>query len=198
MLTSIRTQLIIVLLALLVLLLLQGFNSRQNQTLLINGLESTGRAVVDVALVKELEREVLDLQRNVLIYKENASESAVRRFEQLTLDIDTKLTRLESAEITQDIDLADEDVLSRMRGHLASYQSNFRDVVSARAKRDELIDRGSLTDIIAFKQRIDAIAQRSGIPPSTIATLRQNALIAENAVLKYLTSPELSLLSTFK
>ncbi|GGW93075.1 ATP-binding protein [Alteromonas halophila] len=197
MLSSIRTQLVLVLSALVILLLLQGVIARQNQTVLIDGLQSTGQAVVDVARVKELEREILDLQRNVLIYKENASESAVRRFERLMLQIDDKLTRLEQTNITQNTPLADKETLTRMRGHLESYQNNFRDVVKARATRDELVDRGSLTDIIAFKQYIADVSEGSAMPPATVASLKHDALIAENAVFKYLISPERALLTTF-
>ena len=78
--SSIRTQLIIVLVALVSLLLIQGMLARQNQQVLNDGLEITRQAINDVSLVKELERDVLDLQRNVLIFKETASLSAVNRF----------------------------------------------------------------------------------------------------------------------
>ncbi len=198
MLRSIRTQLVLVLVALVMLLLLQGYIARESQTLLIDGLDKTGRAVVEVARVKELEREVLDLQRNVLIFKENASESAVRRFERLMLEIDEKLNLLEDTNITQNTDLADEDVVKRMRGHLEAYQNNFRDVVRARSIRDELVDRGSLTDIIAIQHYLDQAEERTALPAETVAALKQDALVAENAVLKYLTSPDLSLLADFR
>ena len=79
--SSIRTQLIIVLVALVSLLLIQGMLARPNQQVLNDGLEITRQAINDVSLVKELERDVLDLQRNVLIFKETASLSAVNRFE---------------------------------------------------------------------------------------------------------------------
>ena len=79
--SSIRTHLIIVLVALVSLLLIQGMLARQNQQVLNDGLEITRQAINDVSLVKELERDVLDLQRNVLIFKETASLSAVNRFE---------------------------------------------------------------------------------------------------------------------
>ena len=79
MLASIRTQLVLVLIALVTLLLLQSYIARENQAALIKGMTATSTAVVDVSLVKELERDVLDLQRNVLIFKENASQSAVTR-----------------------------------------------------------------------------------------------------------------------
>ena len=67
MLSSIRTQLILVLIALVALLLVQGYIARENQSVLSSGMAASSRAVVDVGIVKELERDVIDLQRNVLI-----------------------------------------------------------------------------------------------------------------------------------
>ena len=94
MLSSIRIQLITVLLALIALILAQGFIARENQEVLNKGVASASKAVVDVALVKELERDVVDLQRNVLIFKENASKSAITRFSRLMVTINNKLDKL--------------------------------------------------------------------------------------------------------
>ena len=54
MLSSIRIQLITVLLALIALILAQGFIARENQEVLNKGVASASKAVVDVALVKVL------------------------------------------------------------------------------------------------------------------------------------------------
>ena len=106
MLSSIRIQLITVLLALIALILAQGFIARENQEVLNKGVASASKAAVDVALVKELERDVVDLQRNVLIFKENASKSAITRFSRLMVTINTKLDKLalvdEDKEIQED------------------------------------------------------------------------------------------------
>jgi len=74
MLSSIRIQLITVFLALITLILVQGFIARKNQEVLNEGISFASKAVNDVGIVKELERDVVDLQRNVLIFKENASK----------------------------------------------------------------------------------------------------------------------------
>ncbi len=100
MLASIRTQLVLVLIALVTLLLLQSYIARENQAALIKGMTATSTAVVDVSLVKELERDVLDLQRNVLIFKENASQSAVTRFERLMTTINEKLDTLSQSQVS--------------------------------------------------------------------------------------------------
>ena len=51
MLASIRTQLVLVLIALVTLLLLQSYIARENQAALIKGMTATSTAVVDVSLV---------------------------------------------------------------------------------------------------------------------------------------------------
>lgn len=70
MLSSIRIQLVTVLLALIVLILFQSFIAHENQAVLNRGVETATKAVNAVGIVKELERDVVDLQRNVLIFKE--------------------------------------------------------------------------------------------------------------------------------
>jgi hypothetical protein len=70
MLSSIRIQLITVFLALITLILAQSFIARKNQDVLSKGVSSAANAVINVGIVKELERDVVDLQRNVLIFKE--------------------------------------------------------------------------------------------------------------------------------
>ena len=145
MLSSIRTQLILVLIALVALLLVQGYIARENQSVLSSGMAASSRAVVDVGIVKELERDVIDLQRNVLIYKENASQSAVTRFERLMLSINKRLDELADP-VTQNGEIDDTYVLSRMHKHLSAYQENFRQVIDARSRKDDLIIDGSLSD----------------------------------------------------
>ena len=146
MLSSIRTQLIAVLVALVALILAQGFIARENQVILSDGVSSAAKAVVDVGLVKELERDVVDLQRNVLIFKENASQSAITRFGRLMVTINAKLDQLAQAD-TLDVQADDDYILNRMREHLSAYQENFNQVVDARSERDNLVAYGTLSDI---------------------------------------------------
>jgi len=195
MLSSIRTQLVLVLIALVSLLLLQSYIARLNQSSLSLGMEASARAVVDVGLVKELEREVVDLQRNVLIFKENASQSAVTRFERLMLSINRKLDQLAVSQA--EIETADDTyVLSRMRKHLNAYQENFKQVIDGRSQRDNLIVEGSLSGILAIKRLLtasrDTLANRSDAEQINfkIAT-------AENAILKYLMTPDMALITQF-
>lgn len=196
MLSSIRVQLVLVLFALVALLLGQSFIARENQAVLSSGITSISKSVIDLSLVEELERDVIDLQRNVLIFKESASSSAVTRFERLMLSITNKLDLLESTDRVKET-FRDPLIISRMRDHLTSYQENFKQVIDARAERDNLILDGSLPDIIALKRYLDKANNNSEISDDTLAQMYPHILRAENAVLSYLINPKMSLIDTF-
>lgn len=196
MLSSIRVQLVLVLFALVALLLGQSFIARENQAVLSSGITSISKSVIDLSLVEELERDVIDLQRNVLIFKESASSSAVTRFERLMLSITNKLDLLESTGRVKKA-FTDPLIISRMRNHLTSYQENFKQVVDARSERDNLLLEGSLPYIIALKRYLDKANNNSELSDDTIAQVYSHILRAENAVLNYLINPEMSLIDTF-
>lgn len=194
--SSIRTQLVLVLVALVGLLLLQGVIARSNQTVLANGIEASGQAVIDVGLVGALERDVLDLQRNVLIFKETASHSAVTRFERLMRAIKQKLTELEDSRLSGLPDYQAEDTLNRMRQHLTSYHMNFKEVVEARAERDELLARGSLFGSFEISSKI-AAQDNSVIAGESMARLQYFLSRAESAALQYLIAPDSDYITAF-
>ena len=195
--SSIRTQLIIVLVALVALLLIQGMLARQNQLVLNDGLEVTRQAINDVSMVKELERDVLDLQRNVLIFKETASLSAVNRFERLMLSIEHKLQQLSESPGSSTDRTAEDNALKRMRSHLEDYQENFIAVIDARAKRDELVHSGSLTDILELRQSLRDLAAAASAPTTFLNEINLKLDAAESASLQYLISPSLEQITAF-
>jgi hypothetical protein len=84
--TSLKSQILLFSLTLALLLGLQIILSRDIYATLVNNLDITQETIKEVSLVRELERDVIDLQRNVLIYKSSASESAIERFVVLMLD----------------------------------------------------------------------------------------------------------------
>jgi signal transduction histidine kinase/ActR/RegA family two-component response regulator len=193
--SSIRTQLIAVLVALIALILAQGFIARQNQVILSNGVSSAAKAVIDVGLVKELERDVVDLQRNVLIFKENASQSAITRFGRLMVTINAKLDELEQADSPEV--QADDDILTRMRDHLNAYQENFNQVVDARSERDNLVASGTLSGITTLERTLQDALDRNVLNEASIDSALTLLLRAENAMLKYLSKPDIKYTTSF-
>ena len=194
--SSIRTQLILVLVALIGLLVFQGMIARTNQSALANGIEASGQAVIDVGLVGALERDVLDLQRNVLIFKETASQSAVTRFERLMRAIEQKLTALESSHLARLPEYQAEDTLNRMREHLTSYDINFKEVVEAREQRDELLASKTLFGSFDLATQVPN-SDVNLMQPGAHAQLKYLLSRAETAALQYLIAPDSAYIDAF-
>ncbi|MFQ3218407.1 MAG: hypothetical protein ACI96W_000751, partial [Paraglaciecola sp.] len=129
---TIKSQILIVALILVLLLLSQVFISRSNQATFANNLDLTQQAVVKVSLVRELERDVLDLQRNVLIYKNSASQSAIARFNSLIDSTQNNLNKVEQLTLNDPQVEVYQGYISTMRTHIANYQDNFSSVVTGR------------------------------------------------------------------
>ena len=196
MLSSIRIQLITVFLALITLILAQGFVARKNQEVLSKGVSSAANAVINVGIVKELERDVVDLQRNVLIFKENASKSAITRFSRLMVTINSKLDTLDAAEQSGGKE-SDRYILSRMREHLNAYQENFSQVVNARSERDNLIAQGTLSDITFLNTLLDEALTKGEVSIVLVEEAKTSLIRAENAMLKYLMKPDMRFIQSF-
>lgn len=201
MLRSLKIQVFIVIFILMALLILQAMMSRNNTKSFVANSDRSQSAVTKVNLVGELERDVLDLQRNVLIYKETASSSAVSRFETLMGDIDTNLERLE----TLSPDEADaeryQDYLSRMRSHLADYEDNFTTVVEGRSRRQAMFEEGLLADINTVLQTLENIQLASNSTPVQSVNLSQisyHISQAQIATLKYVLTPGFEQVSAFQ
>ncbi|WP_263406938.1 hybrid sensor histidine kinase/response regulator [Salinimonas profundi] len=184
-LSSIRAQIILVLAALVILLLLQGVIARANQAVLFEGVSASGQAITDIGQVRALQRDILDLQRNVLIFRETASDSAVSRFERLMQAIEQKLENLESSRLARLPMQQTREMLNSMRHHLQAYQNNFKDVVDARARRDDTLSTASL-----FNQFED-----SRLIPASLSGAQENAIRlqlsqARSAALEYRLQPD--------
>jgi signal transduction histidine kinase/ActR/RegA family two-component response regulator len=196
MLSSIRTQLVIVLAALIALILVQSYIAHENQVVLNRGVDSASAAISAVGIVKELERDVVDLQRNVLIFKENASSSAITRFTRLMASINAKLEILAQSNIVHS-DSDENHVLTRMHEHLDAYKQNFFQVVDARAQRDNLVSEGTLANIIALQNLANRLVEQGEINTATFSEIKNQLILAENATLKYLQKPDITFVNAF-
>jgi len=195
---TIKTQILLVLATLVLLLLFQVFLSRSIQSTFVDNLDLTQQAVVKVSLVRELERDVIDLQRNVLIYKESASESAITRFNLLMEENQSNLTRLEqltSQEQNSDVYL---DYIARMRTHLNDYKDNFSSVVVGRTKRQTLYNKGLLGELETLFSSITIKQSQSHSTQDTLDKAKYHIARAENYLLQYLQTPEQQLVSPFQ
>ncbi|WP_019531672.1 ATP-binding protein [Dasania marina] len=134
---SLQIQILLVVACLISILLVQALLSKAAQETLIDNQSLTMQAMANIALVNRLERDVVDLKRNVLIYKDTASESAVSRFNELIDSVNKDLGTFEH-NVSDINDERYNDLIRRMRSHLKDYQDNFVSVVSGRAKREDI------------------------------------------------------------
>jgi signal transduction histidine kinase/CheY-like chemotaxis protein len=195
---TLKSQILLVLFTLILLLLSQVFLSRNMQSGFVDSLYLTQQAVIKVSIVRELERDVLDLQRNVLIYKESASESAINRFNLLMDKNQSNLTRLEkitSEEADSDVYL---DYITRMRTHLNDYNENFNSVVEGRTKRQTLYNRGLVNELETLFGSITIGGNEDRSLQGSLEKAKYHIARAENLLLLYLQFPEQQLVSPFQ
>ena len=185
---TIKSQILLVSITLAILLISQVFMSRGNQAAFVASLDLTQQAVVKVSLVRELERDVLDLQRNVLIYKESASEPAINRFNLLIEDTRHNLAKLEQLTAKEDQSDIYQNFISRMRSHLADYQDNFANVIVGRSERQTLFKGGLVAEL---DRMLESIAQeRQDTSALNIQQAKYHIARAENLLFQYLLSQD--------
>jgi signal transduction histidine kinase len=198
---TIKSQILLVSITLVLLLLSQVFMSRSNQAAFVASLDLTQQAVVKVSLVRKLERDVLDLQRNVLIYKESASESAIYRFNVLIDDTRQSLAKIEQLTAQENQSEVYQSYISRMRSHLADYQDNFADVIIGRSERNTLF-RGDLVADLEDMLKSVVLAQHNGPQADTdglnVQQAKYHVARAENLLFQYLLSQDSEHVEPFK
>jgi signal transduction histidine kinase/CheY-like chemotaxis protein len=151
---SLKSQLITAFSVILSLFFWQQYLAIDSHNSLADGLinnELIGQRVIQI---KTLEKDVIDLQRNVLIYKENRSASVLARFIATHESITLKLTHIKSFLDNSDIDNRQALAIDSMLDHLNSYQENFTTAVDALEQRASILNDGLLTPFNDFEELI--------------------------------------------
>jgi hypothetical protein len=188
MLKSLRIQILFVIAGFAVILIVQGALSRASQILLISSQEQAAQSANEVAIVYDLDRNVIDLQRNLLIYSKTASESAVLRFTSLISEVAGDLVAMEAL-INRHENAEDfENLIRRLRTHLDVYEDSFGDVVIARRRQVDISER----NIKPGFERLNAlIYQPSKVKPtgrqrSNRSLLEYHVAVAESLSYQYM------------
>ena len=154
---SLKSQLLLALIIITGLFVGQQFVAYNNQKLLATGLSANQKIVEGVAQVKTLEKSVLDLQRNALIYKENLSPSALKRFYEIMDDVNHKLSITKGFIKSNKIDQNNIVSLDSMRNHLNDYQESFDSVVLLINKKNNLFENNIIKELNDLQVMIDKI-----------------------------------------
>lgn len=137
---SLHTQVNIVLLILTITFLIQVYSAHNSLSTLIGNQHILSQSHGNVSVVYELERDVIDLQRNLLIYKETGSASSIQRFKSVIKNINSGIKDLSDDVGDGDLYLIGHDMFSRMVSHIQDYESNFTSVINAKSQREDSLD----------------------------------------------------------
>jgi len=137
---SLKAQLILSLTLIVFLFIGQQYVSYQSQSLLVIGLASNQKIAEGVIQVKVLETDVLNLQRNVLIYKETQSSSVLKRLNDIMVSVNNKLDMTTTLIKKNQIGSNQEITIDSMRNHLKDYRENFDSVVLLINKKRDLFN----------------------------------------------------------
>jgi signal transduction histidine kinase/CheY-like chemotaxis protein len=154
---SLKSQLIISLAIIILLFIGQEYVAYQSQKLLASGLASNQKIAEGVVQVKVLEKGVLDLQRNVLIYKENKGSSVLKRLNDIMTSVTHKLDLTTLFIKNNQIGTNQEIAIDSMRNHLKDYRENFDSVVLLMNKKNELFNQKILVKLSLLKNMTDEI-----------------------------------------
>jgi signal transduction histidine kinase/ActR/RegA family two-component response regulator len=149
---SLKAQLILSLTLIVFLFIGQEYVSYQSQSLLVIGLASNQKIAEGVIQVKILEKDVLNLQRNVLIYKETQASSVLKRLNDIMISVNQKLDMISTLIKTNQIGSNQETTIESMRNHLKDYRDNFDSVVLLIDKKSELFNNKIVTRLNLMKK----------------------------------------------
>lgn len=202
---SLKSQILLVLTILVSILLVQILLSRAAQTTLVKNQESISQSYILVGLVFELERDVIDLQRNLLIYKETASKSAASRFYELMVRVELRLKLFENSRLSTHSLGLETGLIDRMRGHLTDYKENFKSVIEGRSRRKKIFEEDiqskfkALDELLNKKSALILLnSDSNNTSKNNISIIKYHLALSEKYISKYLISPDYEYISQYK
>ena len=187
---SLKNQVIFFLLCFALIISTQILFANINQNSLIDSFSDYHRASTEERLVKRLERDVLDLQRFVLIYNETGNSSLIERFTVLHKEIFNALETI-NKNLPSDLKTAQSaDTIQAMQLHISDYKENFESAQAARFERDKLLNERVLSGI---NELIAEAPLR--FPSAQLSTNRHEAqyrnqlILLKNIVFQYVLNP---------
>ncbi len=186
---SLKTQLIFVITSLIAILLTQVVLSRQSLEILVQSKQQESQAYSDLELVHKLERDVINLQRKVLIYKETASSVSVDQFKVLMESVTSKLDDIEKSQYREENNRLKKDLIQRMDVHLKDYRDNFESVIDGRSKRELLFNEKIKNHFSRISGTIEEALKNGKISQKELTKLKYHLALAQKSAFSYLLSP---------
>ena len=190
---SLQAQISIVLAGLILILIVQVILSRVGLDSLATSQEQLSSSFSNIELVQRLERDVVDLQRNALIYKDTSSTTAVSKFNDI---LDQVITTLETIAKAFDLEGGSEEkaeIIARMLTHLRDYGENFQSVTEIQARKQAIFEKNLTNKIKNVQDRISHIDKSNNKLRQLLYYLSQS----ESNIYLYLISPDYELVNQF-
>ena len=200
MIRSLKNQIFFVLIILVSVLLIQILLSQSIQSTLLKNQTIINQSYEHLRLAYELERDVIDLQRNLLIYKETASESSISRFHELMKQLKQRLDIFESAIQDTKSSTTQTDIITRMRTHLNDYDDNFSSVIDGRTRRKTIIKKDIQPAYLNLNRIIKSVtlSKSNKLSNEKINKIKYHLESSEKLIYKYLNSPDQEYVNQFK
>lgn len=204
MIRSLRYQILFVLIILVSILTVQILLSRAAQSSLVKNQQTISQSYELVDMVHELERDVIDLQRHLLIYKETASDSLVSRFYELMERIEMRLSRIEQNVLADSSSSVRSDYIQSMRGHLNDYKENFSRVIEGRSQRKNIFDEKLKLQFNELNKLLNERLVRNSENGADrnlkedILKIEYHLAVAEKIIHQYVISPDSEYISQYK
>lgn len=195
---SLRSQVLLFMMLVIALFCTLLFFASGSQQKLVRSISNFQSITNQQNLVSALEQDVLNLQRYVLVFKDNGDKSSVEKFHNKLAQINTKLVTLSSdLPSTQNTKRSREIIIS-MNNTLREYKSNFSLVVKNRYSRDTHFQRGVLDGLNSLLADSGAFISGNSIDEREARNnLRYHLSLAENKAYQYLVEPSENLRSEF-
>lgn len=132
--SSIKSQFLLALSLLTALILANNLFSLRTQDSFEENLDKIRLSVANQTLIRELERDILDLQRMLLIFKESPKQANAHRFKLVLTRLDNNLDKL--FDVSLPAQLAEFPL--QMTNKLAEYRHSFNDIKQKRQARDKI------------------------------------------------------------
>lgn len=171
-------------------LLLLGYSTLSTHKSFSSSMEDIFAQGTVQELTANLQHNVMDLQRNALIYKDTASKSAIKKSEQLYKNIKETIQSLESNTLL----ITQAEKLERMEHHLSEYKNNFDIVVSNRNQQEELVSHY----LFELSPSIQGKLSKFKLPEATIKKLSLHLHASQRSSLSYLATQDSTFINTFK
>ncbi|MDT0627312.1 ATP-binding protein [Alteromonas sp. W364] len=197
---SLKLQIAVFLLVLLAVLAAQFFFSQLNQREFQSAFKDYQQTVSEEKLVRELERDVLDLQRQVLVFKDTGSRAAKKRFAVLIEEVKKGVQDLQTffSQNNQRTGIQTSETLQAMTQHLLDYEVNFNEVIIGRDQGEEYFNQGVL---VALGELLDLSEQQINtyqISSESSFQYKLHLTSAETIAFKYRARPSSSFSQDFK